>query len=218
MKLNHAAVTTGVALTLTLIVLLLVSDQPGGLARADKPEKSTASNNQSTSAVSAPAGDNGLAREIDRLLSQTEMKQARFGVFVMSGKDGRVLYAHNSDQLFMPASNLKVYTTAVALDSLGADYRWRTSVYASKAPDANGIVNGDLILFGRGAPDLVSKPEGDAPSLAKLAEAVSRAGVHEVRGNIIGDTSYFRGDLFGIGWQWNDLQWYFGAEPSALSI
>jgi D-alanyl-D-alanine carboxypeptidase/D-alanyl-D-alanine-endopeptidase (penicillin-binding protein 4) len=42
--------------------------------------------------------------------------------------------------------------------------------------------------------------------------------VREVRGGVVGDASYLRGELFGLGWQWNDLQWYFGAEPSALSI
>src|SRR3712207_8554914 len=56
--------------------------------------------------------------------------------------------------LFRSASNMKVYTTAVALDTLGADYRWRTSVYAEKEPDASGVIQGDLILYGRGAPDL----------------------------------------------------------------
>ena len=136
----------------------------------------------------------------------------------MSLKDSRVLYARDADKLFTPASNMKVYTTAVALDLLGADYRWRTSVYANKPPDAGGIIDGDLTLYGRGAPDLMSKQNGDAPSVTSLADQVYQAGVREVRGNIIGDNSYFRGELFGQGWQWNDIQWYFGAEPSALSI
>ena len=94
----------------------------------------------------------------------------------MSLKDGRVLYSRDGDKPFTPASNMKVYTTAVALDLLGPDYRWRTSVYALKQPDANGVINGDLTLYGRGAPDLVSKPKGDAPSLAKLADQLYQSG------------------------------------------
>src|SRR5436190_21778884 len=171
-----------------------------------------------TTAISTAPPDSTLAAEINRAINESNLTQARWGVFVMSLKDGRVLCSQNASELFMPASNMKVYTTAVALDLLGADYRWRTSVYATKQPDANGIINSDLTLFGRGTPDLLSKPKGDAPSLSKLADEVYQAGVREVRGNIVGDNSYFRGDLFGIGWQWNDLQWYFGAEPSALSI
>ncbi len=224
MKLNHAGVIAGVLLTATLTLLLalllVLLHQPTGFAREDKQpaEVTPASSNQKAPGASVAGNDAGLAREIDRILSETGLKQARFGVFVMSPKDGRVLYSHNSDQLFTPASNMKVYTTAVALEVLGADYRWRTSVYAIKQADANGIVEGDLTLYGRGSPDLISKPKGEAPSLSKLADDLYQAGVREVRGNVIGDHSYFRGELFGIGWQWNDIQWYFGAEPSALSI
>lgn len=220
MKLNHTGVVTGALLTIVLTALFVFVHQPSGLAREDKPPaKSSRSDvNQNAAGTAPTTNDVGLAREIDRILAETDFKPARFGVFVMAAKDGRVLYAHNSDQLFTPASNMKVYTTAVALDSLGADYRWRTSVYANKQADANGTINGDLTLFGRGAPDFISKPKGDAPSLAKLATDLYEAGVREIRGNIVGDNSYFRGELFGIGWQWNDIQWYFGAEPSALSI
>ena len=220
MKLNHAGVITGAFLAVILTALLVLLLQPAGFAREDKQVAKPApvNSNQNAAGAAVAGNDAGLTREIDRILNDTELKRARFGVFVISLKNGRVLYAHNSDQLFTPASNMKVYTTAVALDLLGADYRWRTSVYATKQPDANGIINSDLTLFGRGTPDLLSKPKGDAPSLSKLADEVYQAGVREVRGNIVGDNSYFRGDLFGIGWQWNDLQWYFGAEPSALSI
>jgi D-alanyl-D-alanine carboxypeptidase/D-alanyl-D-alanine-endopeptidase (penicillin-binding protein 4) len=191
---------------------------------SDKSEKRTSAS-QSTQTVLSPknltpeqARDAVLGAEIDRIMSESDLGQARLGVFVISLQDGRVLYSRDGDRLFTPASNMKVYTTAVALDLLGADYRWRTSVYASKQPDANGVIDGDLTLYGRGAPDLISKPKGDAPSLAKFADQLYQSGVRQVRGNILGDESYFRGDLFGLGWQWNDLQWYFGAEPSALSV
>ena len=114
---------------------------------------------------------------------------------------------------------MKIYTTGVALDLLGADYRWRTSVYANTQPDANGGVQGDLILYGRGAPDLVARSKDDSRgSLARLADDLFARGVRHVSGNVIGDESYFRGDPLGDGWQWTDLQWYFAAEASALSV
>ena len=161
--------------------------------------------------------DSELGLEIDRVIDESDLTQARWGVFVMSMNDGRVVYSRNSDKLFTPASNMKVYTAAVALDSLGADYRWRTSVYADKQPN-DGIVEADLTLYGRGAPDLRSTHRGDAPSLDQLADQMVQSGVRQVRGNVVGDESYFRGELYGLGWQWNDLQWYFGAEPSALTV
>jgi D-alanyl-D-alanine carboxypeptidase/D-alanyl-D-alanine-endopeptidase (penicillin-binding protein 4) len=217
MNLKQAGVIAIASITVALTAFVL-AHQPSGFAREDKrPAKPSPAASTPGTPVENASNDAGLAREIDRIFSENDPKPARFGVFVMS-KEGRVLYARNSDQLFTPASNMKVYTTAVALDLLGAEYRWRTSVYANKQPDANGTINGDLTLYGRGAPDLLSKAKNAAPSLPKLAEQLYQAGVREVRGNIIGDNSYFRGELFGIGWQWNDLQWYFGAEPSALSI
>jgi D-alanyl-D-alanine carboxypeptidase/D-alanyl-D-alanine-endopeptidase (penicillin-binding protein 4) len=169
-----------------------------------------------TDQPSRTAGDAALATEIDRVVNESQLK-ARWGVFVVSLKDERVLYSHSGDALFTPASNMKVYTTAVALDLLGADYRWRTSVYAAKDAEA-GVIHGDLTLYGRGAPDLVSSRKGTAPSLSDLVDQLYQRGVHEVRGNIVGDSSYFRGDDYGLGWQWNDLQWYYGAEPAALTI
>jgi D-alanyl-D-alanine carboxypeptidase/D-alanyl-D-alanine-endopeptidase (penicillin-binding protein 4) len=88
-------------------------------------------------------------------------------------------------------------------------------VYADKQPDAGGVIDGNMTLFGRGAPDLNSSGKN---GLASLADQLYQHGVRRVRGDIIGDESYFRGELYGLGWQWNDLQWYFGAEPSALSV
>jgi D-alanyl-D-alanine carboxypeptidase/D-alanyl-D-alanine-endopeptidase (penicillin-binding protein 4) len=208
---------------LTLVVLLSVRLFGGQTKQNETARKEAAATKSKPETEKAeptpkPAGDAALARAIDRVLEDKDAGRARWGVFVMKQKDGRVLYSRDADKLFAPASNMKVYTTAVALDLLGADYRWRTSVYANKQPDASGVVDGDLTLYGRGAPDLMSRANGDAPSLTHLADQVYQAGVREVRGNIIGDNSYFRGDLFGEGWQWNDIQWYFGAEPSALSI
>lgn len=170
--------------------------------------------------VSNSASALELGRQIDREIDESEFAKARWGVFVMSLRDGRVLYARNADRTFAPASNMKVYTTAVALDSLGADYRWRTSVYAESEPDGNGTLAGDLTLYGRGAPDLSSSIDGgeSKSSLAELADELYKRGVRRVRGDIVGDESYFRGDPLGDGWLWNDVQWYFGAEVSALSI
>lgn len=160
-----------------------------------------------------------LGHNIDRAIDGSEFAAARWGVYVVSLRDGRVLYARNADKGFTPASNMKVYTTAAALDLLGADYRWRTSVYANVAPDASGAIAGDVTLYGRGAPDLASHTNSVATAnLAQLADELYRRGVRRVRGSVVGDESYFRGEPLGDGWLWNDVQWYFGAEVSALSI
>lgn len=213
-------VFSGVVLTALCLASILIARS--GFQAKEKAKTSPTPAPKSAAQVTPIAppqpGDASLAQEIDRAIDESDQKQARWGVFVLSMKDGRVLYSRNSDRLFTPASNMKVYTTAVAIDLLGADYRWRTSVYAGKQPDSNGIIDGDLTLYGRGAPDLRSLSKGAGASLTQFADQLYQNGVRQVRGNIIGDESYFRGELYGLGWQWNDLQWYFGAQPSALTI
>src|SRR5215510_8048067 len=212
-----AGLLIGAILCVVLITVFLVSQNPVGLAREDKAARKSVPSPANQKQKAPALEDVALARELDRIIDESNL-QARWGVFVMSQKDGRVLYARDADKSFTPASNMKIYTTAVALDLLGGDYRWRTSVYAQEPADVNGVIDGDLILYGRGAPDLLSRTKGESPSLEKLADQLYQSGIRHVRGGIVGDNSYFRGDLFGLGWQWNDLQWYFGAEPSALSV
>jgi D-alanyl-D-alanine carboxypeptidase/D-alanyl-D-alanine-endopeptidase (penicillin-binding protein 4) len=182
--------------------------------------RETAAQPSTTFVVSDSPSAVELGHNIDSRIDESTFAHARWGVFAMSLKDGRVLYARNGDRQMAPASNMKVYTTAVALDILGADYRWRTSVYAEAEPDKTGTITGDLTLYGRGAPDFSSSAEKDAAksSLEQLADKLYERGARRVRGDIVGDESYFRGDPLGDGWLWNDVQWYFGAEVSALTI
>lgn len=200
-------------IVLTLSVLSLLRPLVASNAKDKEPSK------ELKAAAKAPADAGDLAKRINDAIDESGQRTARWGISVISMSDGSTIYARDADKLFTPASNMKIYTTGVALDLLGADYRWRTSAYANSQPDANGRIQGDLVLYGRGAPDLVagSKDENRA-SLATLAEDLYARGVRVVSGNVIGDESYFRGDPLGDGWQWTDLQWYFGAEASALSV
>ena len=161
--------------------------------------------------ISNKPEDVALAKKIDELIEKSEFANARWGVFVVSLQDGRVLAARDAQKLFTPASVQKIITSVVALDKLGADFRWKTSVFASNKIE-KGVLDGDLILYGQGAPDL--SDEG----IENLANQLKAKGLQKVKGNIIGDESYFKGDNFGDGWTWNELQWYYGAEASALSI
>lgn len=207
-----------------LVVLLLgasrfnESSKSDSLANAQSSERvnAQAATPTRTSGESKTIRNQEFAQHIDRLIDQSPFSSARWGVKVVSVSDRATVYERNADQQFIPASNMKIYTTAAALDLLGSDYRWKTSAYSQAGPDAAGTVDGDLILYGRGAPDLVD--DNTENSLAKLADAVHARGVRRVKGRVIGDESYFRGNLIGDGWQWNDLQWYFGAEASALTV
>lgn len=213
------------ALGVLLVVVSIVSLRPLHTGRAfsetgNKQSNSAASSRVFKSTTDSKQSPASLSQSIDSAIDQSEFASARWGVSVISLTSGREVYGRNAGQLFIPASNMKIYTTGVALDLLGPDYRWRTSAYAKTQPDATGTISGDLILYGRGAPDLVAQAKKDSSdgSLARLADDLYQLGIRQIRGNVIGDESYFRGEALGDGWPWTDLQWYFGAEASALSV
>lgn len=218
MKTSSLLVKSFLIILLALPVLLLLRPVSTGSAK-DKVQKEQPTQPAGSEKKRDTSQSTDLVRLIDSAIDQSEFASARWGICVISMSDGSTLYQRDADKLFTPASNMKIYTTGVALDLLGADYRWRTSVYANAQPDGSGRIQGDLVLYGRGAPDLVARSKDDNKgSLAKLADDLYARGVRHVSGNVIGDESYFRGDPLGDGWQWTDLQWYFGAEASALSV
>ncbi|MCA1606898.1 MAG: D-alanyl-D-alanine carboxypeptidase/D-alanyl-D-alanine-endopeptidase, partial [Acidobacteria bacterium] len=117
------------------------------------------------------------------------------------------------------ASNMKLYTVAAALDRLSPDYRFVTSVYALAKPDAAGIVHGDLTIYGRGDPSIAARFNNGNyfKGIDDLAARIVAAGVKRVEGDLVGDETYFVGPQYGAGWEWEDLQWWYGAEISALT-
>ncbi|MGI8555736.1 MAG: D-alanyl-D-alanine carboxypeptidase/D-alanyl-D-alanine endopeptidase [Pyrinomonadaceae bacterium] len=162
--------------------------------------------------VSQKPDDIALCDEINRTIEESPYSNARWGFFAVSLKDGRVVCSRDGRKLFNPASIEKTLTAIVALDKLGADFRWKTSVYSDKQIGADGTLDGDLTLYGEGAPDF------DSAALENLVAQLQAKGLKKVKGNVIGDASFFRGDAIGDGWAWNELQWYYGAEASALSF
>jgi D-alanyl-D-alanine carboxypeptidase/D-alanyl-D-alanine-endopeptidase (penicillin-binding protein 4) len=179
-----------------------------------------------TGAIATPAAVPGarslevLRANISEVLRAPELAPAVVGVKVVSLDTGRVLFEENAGKLLVPASNMKLYTVAAALDRLGADFRFNTSVYAQELPDRKGKLRGDLVLYGRGDPTFATRFNGGDyyKAVDELAARVVAAGVRQVEGDIVGDESYFTGAPRSPGWEWDDLQWYYGADVSALTI
>lgn len=160
-----------------------------------------------------------LQARILEILRRPQLAPATIGIKVASLETGKVLFEQNANKLLSPASNMKLYTVAAGLDRLSPDYRFVTSVYAAANPDASGIVHGDLTIYGRGDPSIAARFNGDYfKGIDDLAARIAAAGVKQVAGDLVGDESYFSGLPYGSGWQWEDLQWGFGAEVSALSV
>ena len=161
-----------------------------------------------------------LQTRIRDVLQRPSLAQAFVGVKVTSAETGNILFEENSNKLLRPASGMKLYTVATALDRLSPDYRFITSVYARARPDAAGVVRGDLILYGRGDPSLSFRFNNNDyfKPINDLAARIVSAGVKRVEGDLVGDESYFVGPPYGAGWEWEDLQWWYGAEVSALTV
>lgn len=161
-----------------------------------------------------------LQSRISEILRKPEFSPALIAIKVASLDTGRVLFEDNSHKLVRPASNMKLYTVAAALDRLSPDFHFVTSVYAQTKPDEDGVIKGDLIIYGRGDPSLAARfNNGDYfKGIDDLATRIAASGLKRLDGNLIGDETYFSGSPYGSGWEWGDLTWYYGAEVSSLAV
>ena len=161
-----------------------------------------------------------LRQRVADLIGQPKYVSAMWGAKIVSLDSGKTVFEQNPQKLFSPASNSKLYTVALALDRLGADYRIKTSLYAKAKPSQAGLLKGDLIVYGRGDPSINTRLHGGDiyKALQPLVCALTNAGVKRIAGDLVGDESYFHGPPFGSGWAWDDLEYYYGAEISALTI
>lgn len=161
-----------------------------------------------------------LRERLDARLALPRFAAAAWGIKVVSLDSGATIFEHNAGKLLKPASNAKLFTGALALDRLGPDTRIKTSFLARSAPDDSGRIAGDLVVIGRGDPSLAARfYDGNYQKpLERLVGALVAAGVKRIAGDLVGDESFFRGPPFGANWAWDDLQYYYGAAASALSL
>ncbi|HEV7698949.1 MAG TPA: D-alanyl-D-alanine carboxypeptidase/D-alanyl-D-alanine-endopeptidase [Pyrinomonadaceae bacterium] len=161
-----------------------------------------------------------LQSAIRQRMFDPAVRHGRVGIKIVSLASGKVIFENDSDKYFMPASNMKNFTVAAALERLGPDFKFVTSVYAATPADSSGKISGDLRIFGRGDVSISTLfSNGDYyKGLDALADKIIASGVKRVDGSIVADESYFTGNPIPISWEWDDLQWYDGAEVSALPI
>ena len=154
--------------------------------------------------------------------------RAYWGVLVTDADSGDVLYALNASRYFVPASNVKLFTTVLALATLGPDFRTRTTIEATGPIDHAGVLNGNLVLVGRGDANLSNRvfpfartAERSGTSdraLAEMADRVASLGVKQISGDVIADDSYFALAKFPPGWTVDDTVWSYGAAVSAIAV
>jgi serine-type D-Ala-D-Ala carboxypeptidase/endopeptidase (penicillin-binding protein 4) len=179
-----------------------------------------------------------LEREIGALLAGPEVARDHWGIAV-TAMDGAPIYLLNEGQLFQPASNTKLYTTAAAMALLGPETTFQTRIMAKGVMDGTSALKGDVVLVGAGdanlsgreipyvAPALRPKVEKGAPPLPEvnplryleaMADQVAATGLKVVNGDVVGDDTLFPWEPYPQDWSIDDTVWGYGAPVSALTI
>lgn len=140
-----------------------------------------------------------LGERIDSILNDPQAASAFWGVYVKDLSNNRVLYSKNSDKTLVPASNQKILTSATALDILGSDFRYETTLHF-KGEIGGSVMRGDLILEGSGDPTFASKELRQANPLKNWAEKLQSLGVTRIEGRLIGDDNVFDDEPYAEGW------------------
>jgi len=160
----------------------------------------------------AVVGRQTLARALETILADSVLQRTNVGVKVLRASDGSVLFEHNAQKLFHPASNTKLFTSAAALHYLGPDFRFTTRVAIDSATVLADTLRGNIYLIGSGNPDFSL---GD---LAYLVEQLYAAGVRHITGEVICDDFYLDDLRQGAGWMWDEGSSTDFARLSALTV
>ena len=198
-------------------VLLAASAGAANLAAQDAPQRPVKPKTASVPAMARR--DTARARlyaGIDSIVRQPQYRNAQWGVLVVDPLSGDTLYSHNAEKLFVPASNVKLITAAVALASLGPDFRFTTRV-AMSGTVRDSVLDGDLVVFGSGDPSFSDNVRGKAMiPMRELADSIRARGITRINGQIRRGTPVFTDSPIGYGWAWNDLAASFGATVGDL--
>ena len=153
---------------------------------------------------------------IDSLIADPVFRTAQWGVLVVDPERGDTLFSHNAGKLFMPASNQKILTGAVALAQLGADYRYRT-VFAARGAVRDSVLEGDLLIFGRGDPSFSDRMRGDAMNaMREIADSLAARGITRIAGRLVSAANTFTDEPYGDGWPWDEFDYYYSAPVEEL--
>ncbi len=177
------------------------------VARAVAPPPPTAPKNASDLA-------SDLANSVGRIRS------GRFGVMITSLTRGDTLFSYNAAAAMLPASTMKLFTTAVAFERLGPTYQFSTDALRDGEIGPDGTLNGNIYIRGDGDPSFSGRFLGGKPAAAinRLAELVASQGIRHINGNVIGDASAFDDERVPQGWLSRYLQAGYAARVSGLSL
>nr|WP_245837247.1 D-alanyl-D-alanine carboxypeptidase/D-alanyl-D-alanine-endopeptidase [Virgibacillus phasianinus] len=198
---------------LVLLIIFLIDNVPSN-EKSESANDMKEENGMDESSIPAKAAANtgSLEKQLDSYLeSEPNLEGAIIGISIRSAATGDLLYQHNADTRLHPASNMKLFTAASALSTLGADHTFTTEVLRGGQVNG-GTLYGDLYLKGKGDPTLL--PE----DFADFAKTISESGINKISGNIIADDTWYDNIRVSPDLIWDDEQFYYGAQISALTV
>ena len=155
-----------------------------------------------------------LARDITATTHLPGVQRAAWGIVVQSLERQERIYELNPRTLLVPASTAKLVSLASAVDAVGWDYRYETTVRAT-APVVDGIIPGDLVIAGAGDPSIGGRGGAD---LSTWIDALKAQGVRRIEGRIIGDDDSVEEPRPQLAWAWDDLGYATGVMFGALNL
>ena len=160
-----------------------------------------------------------LGTQLDDIFNDNSFINANWGVVIQSLENGEYFYKRNEDKFFVPASNLKLFTTAAGLLLLGSDYRFSTNIFLN-GYQSGSTLYGDLVIQGRGDPTISGRFYNNDINYVfdTWIDSLLEMGVTNIKGNIVGDDNLFDDIGLGNGWAWDyETDWY-AAQSSAISF
>jgi serine-type D-Ala-D-Ala carboxypeptidase/endopeptidase (penicillin-binding protein 4) len=155
-----------------------------------------------------------LALDITTATTSRGVQRATWGIVVESLDRGDRLFDLHARNLFVPASVAKLVSLATAVDAVGWEYRFETTIQAT-GPLVDGTLRGDLLIVGSGDPAIGGRGGDD---LAGWVAALQALGIRRIDGRIIGDDDAFEDPRPGLAWAWDDLGYTFGSLYGALNL
>ncbi len=157
-----------------------------------------------------------IADAVNRFATDSCFKGATVGVVVADVATGKLLAVHNPHTALTPASCQKLITTATALELLGSDYQFKTTISINGSLQ-NGVIKGNLTIKGFGDPALESKYfKTDKSFAARLTDILKLQHITKIEGRIIANSNYFSAAIPRT-WIWEDIGNYYGAVPHAIN-
>lgn len=167
-----------------------------------------------------------LVAAIDSMIGVPQFRNAHWGILIVDPQRGDTLYSRNAGKLFMPASNMKIITGAVALAELGPDYRFRTA-FVADGPIVAGTLKGNLIVEGTGDPTLSDGMRRDttlAPELRpnamtpmrEIADSLALRGIRRIDGKLLRGADVFPDSPWGFAWGWDQFEYPYSAGVDEL--